>query len=233
MMKLRSALALALALAFASPAAAQETRGTTPLSGAKGGTNNSFMQFTGPTTAIKTYTLPNFSDTIDTITAANTLTNKTLTSPAETNTTVTGSFTATGLVTYADLASAALATAAQFIAGTANTVVPASVMYTAETTTTFGATTTFDFSTFIDTAVTLTGNITTMTLTNIKAGQAGTIAFIQDGTGGRTTVWNSNFKFAGGVTPSLTTATPNAVDVLSYSCRSATFCVASLLLNVH
>jgi hypothetical protein len=121
---------------------------------------------------------------------------------------------------------------AQYLTGAANTLVPASVIYQAETTTTFGATTTFDFSTFINTAVTLTGNITTMTLANVKAGQAGTIAFIQDSTGSRTTVFNSIFKFAGGATPSLT-STPNAVDVLSYSCRSATFCVASLITNVR
>jgi hypothetical protein len=145
--------------------------------------------------------------------------------------TVTSSFTATGLVTFADMATAAVASAAQYLTGASNVLVPASVIYQAETTTTFGATTTFDFSTFINTAVTLTSNITTMTLANVKAGQAGTIAFIQDSTGSRTAVFNSIFKFAGGATPSLT-STPNAVDVLSYSCRSATFCVASLIQNV-
>jgi hypothetical protein len=146
--------------------------------------------------------------------------------------TVTSSFTAAGLVTFADMATAAVASAAQYLTGAANTLVPASVIYQAETTTTFGASITFDFSTFINTAVTLTGNITTMTLANVKAGQAGTIAFIQDSTGSRTAVFNSIFKFAGGATPSLT-STPNAVDVLSYSCRSATFCVASLITNVR
>ena len=144
--------------------------------------------------------------------------------------TVTGGFTAAGQVDFSDIASTSLATAAQYMAGTANVVVPASVVYQAEATTTFGATTTFDFSTFINTAVTLTGNITTMTLSNVKAGQSGMITFIQDGTGSRTTVWNSIFKFSGGTVPALT-QTANAVDVLSYSCRSATFCVASMLSN--
>jgi hypothetical protein len=141
--------------------------------------------------------------------------------------TVTNSFTATGLVTYGDMATAALATTANYTAAAANTLVPTSIIYTAETTTTYGTTTAFDFSTFINTAVTLTGNITTMNTSNIKAGQAGMITFIQDSSGSHTTVWNSNFKFAGGVTPTLSTA-PNAVDVLFYSCRSATFCPASL-----
>lgn len=132
---------------------------------------------------------------------------------------------------YAGIASGALATAAQYMAGTASTLVSSNIAFTSETTTTFGATTTFDFSTFINTAVTLTGNITTMTLSNVKAGQAGTIAFIQDGTGSRTTVWSSTLKFAGGVTPTLST-TAAAVDILSYSCRSSSNCVASLILNV-
>lgn len=355
-MKFRSVLALALALATASPASAQETRGTSPLSGPKGGTNNAFMQFTGPTSTIKTYALPNASDTIVTIAAAQTLANKTLTSPtlvtpilgvatgtslalggatiggnalgvagssafsstsasalsigangvtnpalsvdASTassatgvlvksaaagagaalsvtssgtndalninakgtggiqigNTssgaigigggggnvatgsgglTVNGPFTATGLVTFPAFASSALATAAQYIAANASTLVTPAVAFTSEFTIPFSATPTLDFSLFINGSLTLTTNITTMSVANVKAGQAGTIAFIQDGTGSRTTVFNTVFKFAGGTTPSLTTATPNAVDILSYSCRSATFCVASLLANVH
>jgi hypothetical protein len=141
----------------------------------------------------------------------------------------TGYLRRTGAGTYAF---SSAASGAQYVAGTATNVpVEPSVIYQAETTTTFGATTTFDFSTFINTAVTLTGNITTQTLTNVTAGKAGTIAFIQDGTGSRTTVWNSNFKFAGGVTPTLTT-TASAVDILTYSCRSATFCAANLLKDV-
>lgn len=145
--------------------------------------------------------------------------------------TVNSSFTATGLVTYADMATAAIATSAQVISAAANTLVPAANIYSSETTTTFGATTTFDFSTFINTAVTLTNNITTMTLSNVKAGQAGQIRFIQDGAGSHTTVWNSNFKFAGGATPTLSTA-PNAIDVLFYSCISTSLCYASLTLNM-
>jgi hypothetical protein len=148
-----------------------------------------------------------------------------------TGVTVHNALTATGLVTYADMASAALATSSQYIAGTASTLVPSNVAYTAETTTTYGATTTFDFSTFINTAVTLTGNITTMSAANVKAGQAGQIRFIQDGTGSRTTVWNSVFKFADGVTPTLSTGA-NDVDVLFYSCVSSSLCYASLSQNM-
>lgn len=134
-------------------------------------------------------------------------------------------------VPYAAIATAAIATSAQYLAGTASELVQSGTIYQTETTTTFGATTTFDFSTFINTNVTLTANITTQTLSNVIAGKAGTITFTQDATGSRTTVWNSIFKFPSGATPTLTTAA-NAVDVLSYSCRSATFCVASMMKDV-
>lgn len=63
-MKLRSLIALALALVCASPALAQVTPGTAPLTGQKGGTGNGFMQFSGPASSLKTYTLPNASGTI-------------------------------------------------------------------------------------------------------------------------------------------------------------------------
>ena len=124
------------------------------------------------------------------------------------------------------------ATLAQYLAGTPSLIpIAPATIYSAEVPVTFGTTTTFDFSTFINASVTLTGNITTQTLANVIAGKAGMITFIQDATGSRTTVWNTIFKFSGGP-PALSTA-PSAVDVLSYSCRSATFCVASLQSSVH
>lgn len=125
------------------------------------------------------------------------------------------------------------AAASDYYAGTSTAkLIAPSVIYPTETTTTYGTTTTFDFSTFINTAVTLTGNITTMTLTNVAAGKAGTIAFIQDGSGSKTSVFSTTFKFASGTVPTLTT-TANAVDILTYSCRSASFCVASLIKDVR
>ena len=120
-----------------------------------------------------------------------------------------------------------VATPAQYLSGSGSAMVLANTIYQAETTTAYAATTAFDFNTFINTAVTLTGNITTMNVSNVKAGQAGMITFIQDGTGSRTTVWNSVFKWSGGAAPTLSTAA-GAVDILFYSCRSATYCAASL-----
>lgn len=124
------------------------------------------------------------------------------------------------------------ATAANYYAGASNKTPTTDVIYPTETTTTFGATTTFDFSTFINTQVTLTANITTQTLSNVIAGKAGTIRFIQSGAGNFTTVWNSIFKFAGGSTPTLTTGSATAIDVLNYNCITTTYCQASLAKDV-
>jgi hypothetical protein len=121
-----------------------------------------------------------------------------------------------------------IATPAQFAAATANKVLAADKVFTAEVPITFSATPTFDFSTFINAAITLTANVTSITTANTKAGQAGLIRFIQDGTGGRTMPTTiTNFKCAGGCNFSLSTAA-NAVDVISYSCVTASFCLAAI-----
>lgn len=124
------------------------------------------------------------------------------------------------------------ATSSNFFAGTSNKVLTADIVYSAETTTTFATSQTFDMSTFINTAVTLTGPSTTQTFTNIVAGKAGTIRFIQDATGGRTTVWNSILKWPAGTPPALSTAA-NAVDALNYNCISTTYCQASLAKSIQ
>lgn len=58
----------------ASIAFAQTNPGSSPLTGAKGGTNNAFMQFSGPASSLKTYTLPNVSDTLATWGVSNSFT---------------------------------------------------------------------------------------------------------------------------------------------------------------
>lgn len=126
------------------------------------------------------------------------------------------------------------ATAANFEAGTTNKVLTADVVFTSETTTTFSTTPTFDFSTFFNTKITLTNNISSITCSNQKAGQSGTIRFIQDSTGSRTlpATFGCNFKFASGAQPVLTT-TANAIDALVYQCSATNYCVASLIKNVQ
>jgi len=142
----------------------------------------------------------------------------------------TGAFTlGAGLTNSVNSLTVDKATAANYYAGTSNKVPTTDVIYPANVTITYGTTTSIDFSTFNNGTITLTGNITTMNVSNVIAGKSGRIRFIQDATGSRTTVWNSTFKFAGGTTPSLSTAA-NAVDVLYYDCETspATVCYASL-----
>lgn len=79
--------------------------------------------------------------------------------------------------------------------------------------------------------LTLGGNRTLGAPTNQTAGQSGVIVITQDGTGSRTLVYNSVWKFPNGTVPTLTT-TANAVDVLCYYVESGTRITARLLSDV-
>lgn len=134
---------------------------------------------------------------------------------------------------YADIASAALATASEYYSATASKLVSASIIYPSEVAVSYGTTTNFDFDTFINASVTLTGNITTNGVSNVRAGKGGTIRYIQSSAGSYTAVFNTIFKFAGGLIPALTTGSATAVDVLTYYCPTNTYCVASLAKDVR
>jgi len=89
------------------------------------------------------------------------------------------------------------------------------------TTLTDGATITPDFSASCNFTVTLGGNRTMANPTNVVAGQSGSIFIVQDGTGGRTLAWGTNWDWAGGAAPTLSTGI-GAVDRVDYIARSAT-----------
>ena len=93
------------------------------------------------------------------------------------------------------------------------------------------ATITPDFDDNNNFSVTLAGNRTLANPSNITAGQSGVIVVTQDGTGSRTLSFGSNFKFAGGTAPTLTT-TASAVDVIAYFCESTSRITATAILNV-
>lgn len=93
------------------------------------------------------------------------------------------------------------------------------------------ATITPDFSATNNFSLTIGGNRTLANPTNQTAGQSGAIVITQDGTGSRTLAYGSNWKFAGGTAPTLTT-TANAVDVLLYYAESATRIAATLINDV-
>jgi hypothetical protein len=94
-----------------------------------------------------------------------------------------------------------------------------------------GATITPNFALANNFSLTIGGNQTLANPTNLVAGQSGVILITQDGTGSRTLAYGSNWKFAGGTAPVLTT-TPAAVDALVYYVNSSSAITASLINNI-
>jgi len=84
-----------------------------------------------------------------------------------------------------------------------------------------GATITPDFAVTNNYSVTLGGNRTLANPTNTVAGQSGSIFITQDGTGSRTLAYGTNYDFAGGTAPTLSTAA-SAVDRIDYVVRTST-----------
>ena len=84
-----------------------------------------------------------------------------------------------------------------------------------------GATITIDMANSNNFSVTLGGNRTFANPSNDTAGQSGSIFITQDGTGSRTASWGTDWEFAGGTAPTLTT-TAAAVDRVDYVIKSGT-----------
>ncbi len=90
---------------------------------------------------------------------------------------------------------------------------------------------TIDFSLSNHFSCTMGHNITFANPTTESVGQSGTIVLTQDGTGSRTAAWGSQFLWAGGTAPTLSTAA-NSVDRIDYFVAAADkiHCVASLAM---
>ena len=93
-----------------------------------------------------------------------------------------------------------------------------------------GATITIDMADSNNFSVTLAGNRTFANPSNDTAGQCGSIFITQDGTGSRTASWGTDWDFAGGTAPTLTT-TAGAVDRIDYVIKDATNIHAVATLN--
>lgn len=104
--------------------------------------------------------------------------------------------TFTGLITVSDAAAATIATL------------------------TDAATIAVDMSTACNFTVTLGGNRTLGNPTNATAGQSGSIFIVQDGSGSKTLAYSSDWEFAGGSAPTLSTGA-NAIDRLDYIVRAS------------
>lgn len=95
------------------------------------------------------------------------------------------------------------------------------------TTTAYAASIALNLNLVLNTAITLTGNLDLANPTNQKPGQGGMVALSQDGTGGRTITFGSNFKFPANANKVLT-VTPGALDVLYFKVLSAGVILAAL-----
>ena len=93
-----------------------------------------------------------------------------------------------------------------------------------------GATITIDMADSNNFSVTLAGNRTFANPSNDTAGQCGSFFITQDGTGSRTASWGTDWDFAGGTAPTLTT-TAGAVDRIDYVIKDATNIHAVATLN--
>lgn len=98
------------------------------------------------------------------------------------------------------------------------------------TTLTDAATIAVDMSTSCNFTVTLGGNRTLGNPTGMVTGQTGSIFIVQDGAGGRTLAYSSNWDFPNGTAPTLSTAA-GTVDRLDYIVRSSTAIQAVLTTN--
>jgi hypothetical protein len=138
-----------------------------------------------------------------------------------------------GTIAFSKIASAAIATAAEYRTGTATKVLENDLVWSAATTValTDGATVTPDLSAGINFTLTLGGNRTLANPTNQKVGQSGFIRIAQDATGSRTLAYGGNWKFASGTAPVLTT-TASKVDVLFYTVTGSSEIVANLVKAV-
>lgn len=125
------------------------------------------------------------------------------------------------------------ATAAEVRANTADKVLETDTTWAAAevVTLTDAATIAVDMSTFINAIVTLGDNRTLGQPSNTKVGQSGFIRIVQDGVGTRTLAFHTDWKFANGLDPTLTT-TAGATDILFYEVIAANFIFASLVTAV-
>ncbi|MER8793973.1 hypothetical protein NKH75_07160 [Mesorhizobium sp. M0984] len=129
-----------------------------------------------------------------------------------------------GAITFVKLATAAVATAAEYRTGTATSklltldLVNAAM---AEVTLTDAATIAWDMSLGIDFVVTLAGSRTLSNPTNTVVGRRGRIRVVQDGTGTRTLTKSSNHKTPGGAALTINTAA-NSESYIYYDCVSST-----------
>lgn len=137
-------------------------------------------------------------------------------------------------VTFAKLSTTAVATLGEFRSATANKVLTSKTPWDAAefVPISYASTISLDLNTGINFSITLTGNTVLANPTNAKVGQTGIIYVAQDGTGGRTLSFGSNYKFPNGTAP-LPDTTASYVNIYNYFVVSSTFIVLTIIRGVR
>ena len=132
-------------------------------------------------------------------------------------------------MTYAKVATAAIATAAQFQANTASELLDTNGVWAsgALVALTDASSVVVDMSTGLNFSLTLGANRTLSSPTNPKVGQSGLIVVTNPAA--YTLAFGGNYKFAGGTAPTITT---NGTTALSYFVVSSTYVIIVALLGV-
>lgn len=122
---------------------------------------------------------------------------------------------AAGIVTFAKMATAALATASDYMSKAASKILTAAGVWDAAVPVaiTYAATINFDFAAFINAKITATGNVTFGTTTNLKKGQTGIIEFTHSGAARTLSINSTYWKLASGFALS---TSAGAVDYIAY-----------------
>jgi hypothetical protein len=174
-----------------------------------GGTGNGFTKFTGPTTAEKTFTLPNATATLLYdggalgTPSSGTVTNLTGTASININGTVGATTPTTGAFTS--------------ISSSTNTTIKD--LRETIATVTYAATITPDVANGTVQKVTLTGNVTFSAFANPVTGQSLTLIITQDATGSR--LLTSTMKFSG-ASKTLSTAA-SSIDIMTVFYDGSTY----------
>lgn len=138
-----------------------------------------------------------------------------------------------GAVTYPKMASSALSTVSEFRSATASKLLPADIAWNAAAfvTLTDASNIAVDMSTGFNFQVTISANRTLANPTNTKVGQSGVIVVIQDGTGGRTLAFDTNYKFANGTAPVISSGA-GEYNFLFYYVYTSTFILVTNIRDV-
>lgn len=137
-------------------------------------------------------------------------------------------------VAYADVASGAISTSANYRANAASTLLGPNAVWSAAGTValTSGASVALDMSTGINYTLTIATAATLAAPSNTKVGQSGVIRVLQDATGSRTLAYNSAYKWSNGSACVITPAA-NAVTYIFYFTFSSSEILLNCVLNVQ